>query len=172
MSSTLPTPRPALVRAVGQLGRFGVVGIVAFVVDVGLFNALRFAGGEGPLYRWVLGAKVISSAVATVVSWLGNRYWTFRHTRREQVRHEFILFVVMCTIGLLISLACLALSHYVLHLTSPLADNISANVVGLAAGTAFRFYAYRTWVFSAPDQRKDPAPQEQNSGATAARNSG
>lgn len=153
MSGVARTPRAGLARTVAQLSRFGVVGIVAFVVDVGLFNVLRFAGGEGPLYRWVLGAKVISSAVATVVSWLGNRYWTFRHTRREQVRHEFVLFVVMCTIGLLISLACLALSHYVLHLTSPLADNISANVVGLAAGTAFRFYAYRTWVFSAQDPR-------------------
>lgn len=155
MSTTLRTARPPLARVIGQLSRFGAVGIVAFVVDVGLFNALRFAGGEGPLYRWVLGAKVISSAVATVVSWLGNRYWTFRHTRRDEVRHEFVLFVVMCTIGLLISLACLALSHYVLHLTSPLADNISANVVGLAAGTAFRFYAYRTWVFSAPTRRTE-----------------
>ena len=140
-------------HAIFQLGRFGVVGVIAFVVDVGLFNALRFAGGEGPLFRWVLGAKVISSAAATVVSWLGNRYWTFRHTRREQARHEFLLFVLMCTIGLAISLACLALSHYVLGFTSPLADNISANVIGLALGTAFRFYAYRTWVFSAPDQR-------------------
>ena len=151
MSVEVPTSR--LTHAIFQLGRFGVVGIVALVVDVGLFNALRFAGGEGPLYRWVLGAKVISSAVATVVSWLGNRYWTFRDTRREQARHEFLLFVLMCTIGLGISLACLALSHYLLGLTSPLADNISANVIGLALGTAFRFYAYRTWVFSAPNLR-------------------
>lgn len=167
MSTPARTSYPGLARAVGQLGRFGAVGVVAFIVDVGLFNVLRFAGDEGPLYRWVLGAKVVSTAVATVVSWLGNRYWTFRHTRREQVRHEFVLFVLMCTIGLLISLTCLAMSHYVLGLTSPLADNISANVIGLAAGTAFRFYAYRTWVFSAPDQRTDPAMAGGDSGAPA-----
>lgn len=154
MSVEVPVSRSKVTDAIFQVGRFGVVGVIALIVDVGLFNVLRFAGGEGPLYRWVLGAKVISSAVATVVSWLGNRYWTFRDTRREQVRHEFLLFVLMCTIGLAISLACLALSHYVLGLTSPLADNISANVIGLALGTAFRFYAYRTWVFSAPDQRE------------------
>jgi putative flippase GtrA len=151
VSSTIRTPWTGVVKAASQFGRFGVVGIVALVVDVGLFNVLRFAGGEGPLFQWVLGAKVISSAVATIVSWLGNRYWTFRDTRRQQVRHEFVLFVIMCTIGLMISLACLALSHYVFGLTSPLDDNISANVIGLAMGTAFRFYAYRKWVFTAPD---------------------
>jgi putative flippase GtrA len=160
VSAVFGQVRAHLPRTVLQIGRFGIVGVVSFIVDVGLFNILRFAGGEGPLYRWVLGAKVISSAVATVVSWLGNRYWTFRHTRREQVRHEFVLFVIMCTIGLLISLLCLAISHYLFHLTSPLADNISANVVGLALGTAFRFYAYRTWVFSAPDQHRSDENRE------------
>ncbi|MGZ4722528.1 MAG: GtrA family protein, partial [Oryzihumus sp.] len=31
---------------------------------------------------------------------------------------------------------------------SPLADNISANGVGLVLGTLFRFWAYRRFVFS------------------------
>jgi putative flippase GtrA len=48
---------------------------------------------------------------------------------------------------MLIGLACLAVSHYVLGLTSPLADNVSSNVVGLALGTTFRFTLYRAWVF-------------------------
>ena len=34
-----------------------------------------------------------------------------------------------------------------LGFTSLLADNISANVVGLVLGTAFRFLMYRYWVF-------------------------
>ena len=46
------------------------------------------------------------------------------------------------------SLGCLAASHYLMHLTSPLADNISANVVGLGLGSAVRFVAYRKWVFA------------------------
>ena len=54
----------------------------------------------------------------------------------------------MCTIGLGLALLCLSVSHYVLDLTSPLADNIAANVVGLAVGTAFRFWAYRRFVFT------------------------
>lgn len=46
---------------------------------------------------------------------------------------------------LVIALACLAFSHYVLGLTSPLADNVSANGVGLVFSTLFPFVAYRNW---------------------------
>jgi putative flippase GtrA len=46
-----------------------------------------------------------------------------------------------------IGLACLWFSHYVLGFTSLLADNISSNVIGLALGTVFRFWLYRSWVF-------------------------
>ena len=42
----------------------------------------------------------------------------------------------------------LAISHDVLGLTSRLADNISANVVGLALGTLFRYWSYKTFVFA------------------------
>ena len=147
-SSRLRLPR-RFAGLVHELARFGVVGCTALVVDVGLFNLLRFAGGEGPLYAWPLAAKVVSTAAATVVAWLGNRFWTFRHHRRADARREFLLFVIMCTIGLGIALGCLALSHYVLGWRSPLADNLSANVVGLVLGTAFRFWAYRRLVFTA-----------------------
>jgi len=133
-----------------QFAKFGVVGAVAYVVDVGLFNVLRSAGEHPLLADQPLSAKLISTALATVVSWLGNRYWTFRHTRRPQARREFLIYVLVCSIGLGISLAILWLSHYVLGFTSPLADNIAANVVGLAAATAFRFWAYRRFVFTHP----------------------
>jgi putative flippase GtrA len=49
-----------------------------------------------------------------------------------------------------IALVCLWFSHYILGFTSPLADNISANVIGLGLGTIFRFWSYRRWVFPKP----------------------
>ena len=64
------------------------------------------------------------------------------------VHREFALFVLFSAIALGIAVACLAVSHYVLGLTSPLADNIAANVVGLGLATTFRFWSYRRWVFS------------------------
>lgn len=136
--------RAALHVVVRELVKFGLVGAVAYVVDVGIFNLLRL----GPLDDRPLTAKTISVAVATVVAWLGNRYWTFRRRRRASARRELVLFFAMNGAGMGIALVCLAVSHYVLGFTSPLADNIAANVVGLVLGTAFRFYAYRTWVFT------------------------
>lgn len=148
---------PALVR---QFAKFGTVGFIAYLVDVAVFNALQYFGARPLLADEPLQAKVISTAVATSVAWLGNRYWTFRRTRRRELRREFALFALMYTIGLGISLSILWFSHYVLDLTSPLADNISANVIGLAAGAAFRFWASRRFVFvhrvGAPGRSSQP----------------
>lgn len=127
--------------------KFLAVGGVGYVVDVGLFNLLRYAGGEGPLYGKPLTAKVISAVIATLVTYTGNRLWTFRHRARSGVAREYAVFFLLNGVGLLIALSCLAISHYVLGLTSALADNISANVVGLVLGTLFRFWSYRRWVF-------------------------
>lgn len=139
--------RRGLHVVVRELVKFGVVGAVAYLVDVTVFNLLRYAG-PGLLEHKPLTAKAVSVAVATLVAWMGNRHWTFRRRRRVSARRELVLFVLMNAVGMAIALACLAVSHYVLGLTSPLADNIAANVVGLALGTSFRFYAYRTWVFT------------------------
>jgi putative flippase GtrA len=138
-----------------EMVKFGAVGAVAFVVDIGVFNLMRtgIIGGEHGLAEKPLTAKTISVCVATVVAWLGNRYWTFRHRRRASRRREFVLFAIMNAGGLAISLACLAFSHYVLQLTSAIADNIAGNVIGLGLGTLFRFWAYRQLVFTSPEEK-------------------
>lgn len=136
---------------IAQLSRFGVVGLVGLVIDIGLFNLLRAgvlspeSNESGPIL-----AKVVSVSVAIAANWLGNRYWTFRSHRRPRMLREGAAFLVVSLGGMLISLACLWFSHYVLGLTSAVADNISANVIGLGLGTAFRFWLYRGWVFRAP----------------------
>lgn len=132
---------------VTQLSKFGVVGLVGLVIDVSVFNALILSVlsvenlHEGPLV-----AKIISTSLAIVANWLGNRYWTFGKTDRHWLR-EGVEFGLVSIGGMLISLACLWVSHYALGFVSPLADNIATNVVGLALGTAFRFLLYRYWVF-------------------------
>lgn len=132
-----------------ELAKFGVVGLLALVIDIGLFNILRFAGGEGPMYDRPLTAKVVSVVVATIASYFGNRYWSFRDRGRTSVKRELPLFFLLNGIAMLIAVGCLWVSHYALGLDNAIADNISANVIGLAAGTAFRFWSYRRWVFPA-----------------------
>jgi putative flippase GtrA len=126
---------------VRELLKFGVVGGIAFVVDVGLFNILLHVTDKP------LTSKTVSTVAATTVAYVGNRYWTFRKRSRSAVRREYALFFVLNAVGLAIALSCLFVSHYVLGFTSTLADNVAANVVGLGLGTTFRFWSYRRWVF-------------------------
>ncbi|HEU0286253.1 MAG TPA: GtrA family protein [Nocardioidaceae bacterium] len=142
-----PTSRPQ--QRAREFLAFVVVGGFGYLVDVGLFNLLRYAGDPGLLEHKPLTAKAISVSVATVVTYLGNRYWTWRHRAWSSTHREFAIFVVLNAIGMAIALVCLAVSHYLLGFTGPLADNLSANVVGLALGTAFRFWAYPRFVFRA-----------------------
>jgi putative flippase GtrA len=141
-----------------ELGKFGVIGLIAYVIDLAVFNLLRFAGGEGPLFDKPLTAKVISVLVATTFAYFGNRNWTFKDRTRSSFRREYALFFVFNAVGMIISLTCLWISHYILGFDSALADNISANVIGLVLGTVFRFWGYHNWVFP-----NDVSSVEQNS---------
>ena len=160
-----PQRRAALIargRAlVTRLAKFGVVGGVAYVIDVTVFNVLRFAG-PGLLEHKPLTAKGISVAVATMVTYAGNRHWTWVDRARSGARREVTLFFALNGVGMVIAVAILAVSHYVLGLRSPLEDNISGNVVGLVAGMIFRFWSYRRFVFrpaSEASSDTDLAPQ-------------
>lgn len=135
--------------------KFAAVGGIGFIVDLTLFNLLLFGGGTGtgPLHDEPLLAKTIAVVAATGITYTGNRLWTFRHRARTGVAREYTLFFLLNGIGLGIALACLGISRYVLDLSGPVADNISANVVGLLLGTMFRFWSYRTWVFPDPQSR-------------------
>ena len=130
-----------------ELGKFGAIGLAAYVIDLTVFNALRFAGGEGPLFDKPLTAKALSVMVATTFAYFGNRHWTFKDRSRSSFRREYALFFVFNGVGMIISLSCLWISHYLLGFESALADNISANVIGLVLGTIFRFWGYHNWVF-------------------------
>ena len=144
-------PSPSLFTRLrrGLLGyfvKFGLVGLVGLVVDVSLFNLLSLSGPGW--WAEPLAAKFISTSVAIVVNWLGNRYWTFRRDKRSDVVRELIEFVLASVAGMLVTLATLWFTHYVLGFDSLLADNVSANIIGLGLGTLVRFALYRWWVWS------------------------
>ena len=129
-----------------EIAKFGIVGGMAFVIDVGLFNLLLYGG---VLTDRPITSKIVSVAVATTFAYFANRYWTFRHRGRTHMGREYLLFFLLNGAAMVISVSCLYVSHYILGLDSALADNISANVVGVALGTLFRFWSYRRWVFPA-----------------------
>jgi len=146
VSRALDTVRGAVDVLYREAIKFGVIGAIAFVIDLGLANLLW----HGPLADKVTTAKIVSGAVATLFAWVGNRQWTFRHRRSLPAHHEVALFFGVNLVALGISAVVLFASHYGLGLTSRLADNV-ATIVGIGLGTLFRFWAYRRFVFSHED---------------------
>ena len=133
--------------------KFLSTGGVATLVSIGLFNLLVHAGDQPVMRSQPLPAFVLAIAVGTAVSYIGNRWWAFAHRSSRGVVRDLPTFVAINVFALVIPTVCLAVSRYGLGAESALADNISANVVGLVLATAFRYVAYRSWVFTGPASR-------------------
>jgi putative flippase GtrA len=129
----------------GELIRFALTGGTAYLADVVVFNALLL--GADMAATW---SKIISSVVAIAVAFAGSRWFTWRDRRSDRIGREYALFVVLSTLAAGIQYLCLVITHDVIGWTSPLADNVSANMVGMALATAFRFWTFRRYVFPPP----------------------
>lgn len=128
-----------------EVSAFLAVGLCGFVVDIALFNVLRTLD---PFRLWdPTVARTLAMVAAMAVTYGGNRMVTWRQHTPKSTPRAMGMFVLLNVVGLAISNACLIVSHDVLGLTSLMADNISANGVGLALGTAFRYVTYRRFVF-------------------------
>ncbi|RYP83389.1 GtrA family protein [Nocardioides guangzhouensis] len=141
-------------RVLSEGGKFVAVGAVATVVALVLFNLLvHGVGGDGPMNGQPLLAFALANLIGMAVSYRGARHWAFR--RREPVgpANGRVGFLVVNVVSLLIPMACLAVSRYLLELDGALADNVAANVVGLGLGVLFRFWATRRYVFRRPRGR-------------------
>lgn len=127
-----------------EVAKFGIVGVLAFLITLGGVNLLHSVMGLGPLT-----SVVIATVVATVFAFLGNKLWAFRHRNGSHVRRESVLFFVFNGVGLLIQLGVVAIVHYGLGLTDTFSYNV-ANIIGIGLATCFRLYSYRRWVFLMP----------------------
>jgi putative flippase GtrA len=124
-----------------EVAKFGIVGVLSFLITIIGANVLRSGVGLGPLT-----SVTIATVVATVFAFLGNKLWAFRHRKGSHLGRESVLFFVFNGIGLLIQLAFVAAMHYGLGKTDTLSYNV-ANIIGIGVATIFRLYCYRRWVF-------------------------
>jgi putative flippase GtrA len=139
-------------RFLSEGAKFLTVGGVATVVSFVIFNGLvhGYFGGPGPMHEQPLWAFVIANTLGMVVSYRGSRSWAFRNRSAVGVAGGRLAFFVINIVSMVIPLGCLSFTRYVLGLTDPFADNISANVIGLSLGTLARFWAIRRFIFLSP----------------------
>ena len=82
-------------KLVQQFMKFGVVGVIAFVIDYGLMVALTELAGVNYLI-----SATISFTVSVVFNYLASMRYVFTHKQGLSRRREFVIFVVLSVIGL------------------------------------------------------------------------
>lgn len=127
-----------------EISAFGLIGIIAMVMDLGLFAWLAPHGA--------VKAKLISATVSTAFAYFGNRYLSFSHRARTSITRESAFFFAINAITLVFSELCIALFVYPLHYPHGSAVVFFVNVATIGIGTLFRFWAYKRFVFLHPDR--------------------
>ncbi|SDY72131.1 Putative flippase GtrA (transmembrane translocase of bactoprenol-linked glucose) [Amycolatopsis xylanica] len=148
-----------------ELLKFGIVGGTTFVVDNGIWYLLKLS----VLYSKPTTAKAIAIIIATIVSYILNREWSFRTRGGRERHHEAALFFLVSGTAVVVNLIPLYVSRYVLDLEVPhvtrfvqeFADFASGSIIGMLLAMVFRFWGFKRWVF--PDElgkrRRDEEPE-------------
>jgi putative flippase GtrA len=131
---------------------FLLVGGAVFLLDTAMYNLLVFwspsqGWGAGIMHSTPLLAKLATIAVASCLTYLGNRLWTFGDRPRPDTTRSIALFILINLLAAGLQLSCLGFSRYVLGLDSVLADNISGTLIGQIVSTSFRYVTYGRLVF-------------------------
>jgi putative flippase GtrA len=145
------------------LAKFGVVGALGVVVNLGVFNVLRLGplgpddsvGGNDDR---VVTAKVIAAVVSIAFAWVAHRGWTFKGRQRHRPAKELVIFGAVNAVALVLEAGTVAFAHHGMGLTSLLADNVSS-LVGIGLGTIARYIGFTMFVFDSAPTIAAPAEQ-------------
>ncbi|MGW7431896.1 GtrA family protein [Streptomyces sp. NPDC054861] len=124
-----------------EFAKFGAVGAVGLLVDLGVFNLVRHLT-DLPVVR----ASIIATVVAIAFNYVGFRYFTYRDRDKSSRTKELSLFFLFSVIGLVIQNGVLYAATYGFGWDTPLQSNVF-KFLGIGVATLFRFWSYRTWVF-------------------------
>lgn len=146
-----------------ELLGFATAGVLAYAADLGLFVWLRGPVGLDPLT-----AKALSFVAGCSVAYAGNALGTYRHSAAGVPRlRQYGIFFAVNIAGALVQLACIAVSHHGLGLTSQRADTVSGAGIGMALATVLRFWGTRTLVFRTQRTQSTRTQSTQNRQAAA-----
>jgi putative flippase GtrA len=130
-----------------ELAKFGTIGVINLIVNFAVFNLLWLTVARNGEVK----AKAVATIIATTCAYFLNRHWTYRDRPKSTLRREYGLFIFFNVVGFFIEVTAVAIAKYGLDQTHIVVLNI-ATAIGVAIGTVFRFWAYRTHVF-----KKEPA---------------
>ncbi|NHM14584.1 GtrA family protein [Xiamenia xianingshaonis] len=123
-------------RLIAQFLKFGVVGVLAFVVDFGLLFVLT--SGLGVNY---LVSATASFSASVVFNYAASMRYVFTHREDLSRRREFVVFVALSVVGLVINNATMALFVEVFAV-----NYLVAKVVATAIVILWNFFSRKKWL--------------------------
>lgn len=128
-------------HALGQLGKLAIIGLVNTAVDFALFNVFRFQ------FDWSLALAVtVAFVLATLVSYVLNRRWTFQLKDSWFKAGETGMFLIVNAVALAITNGIVLGADAWLGPLGPFGAN-AAKVVAAAIILLPKFAGYRDVVF-------------------------
>lgn len=138
-----------------EIAKFGAVGGLGVLVNIGVFNLLRHTTG-----LQTVRASIVATIVSIACNYVGFRYFTYRDRDKGGRTKELGLFLFFSAIGLVIENAVLYAATYGFGWDSPLQSNFF-KFTGIGVATLFRFWSYRSWVFKALPRHEAAEEQAQ-----------
>lgn len=111
--------------------KFGVVGVIATVIDFGVMNILYYGLGLDMLI-----ANTSGFVISLIFNYLASMKYVFAHKEGMSRRREFVIFVVLSVIGLVLN------DGIVLALKSGL--GLEANLAKICATALVMVYNFVT----------------------------
>ncbi|MBT1192338.1 GtrA family protein [Rhodococcus kroppenstedtii] len=152
--ASIPQPFRDVALRHSELIKFAIVGATTMVFDLTIFYSLSLTVLESkPVV-----AKVLSGVLATILSYILNREWSFKNRGGRERHHEALLFFTISGVGVLLAAAPLWIANNVFDIregaTSLTAlviiDFVLNYIIGNLLQMAFRFWALRRFAF--PDE--------------------
>ncbi len=134
-----------------QLTKFGATGAANFAVDIGILALLViifYPQGNIPTTSFAI-FKTTSFILATINSYIWNKYWSFQDKESSDILQEFGKFVLVSSVGLILNVTVATIVKN-LHSSTGLDPKTWAAISAMIASVAvltWNFIGYKFLVF-------------------------
>ncbi len=135
-----------------QLVKFGATGAANFAIDIGVLALLVFLfyakSSAIPNTSFII-FKITSFSLATINSYLWNKFWSFSDKDTKNITGEFGKFVLVSLVGIIVNVSIAAIVNSLHKYTSinPKAWAAIAAMTGSIATLTWNFLGYKLIVF-------------------------
>lgn len=126
-------------QLIDQFVKFGIVGVIAFVIDYGVLMLLSQVVGIDPVI-----SAGISFCISVVFNYLASMRFVFTHREDLSTQREFGIFIILSIIGLAINEACMLVG------VSIWGDSVLAvtgtKIIATAVVMLWNFWSRKRWL--------------------------